>query len=413
MKKLFWLFLFAGLFWSCSDNDEDDSLHPEPSPGDDSITVMAYLLANNNLDDFMVDNVCFMYDGLATMTEKATLLIYWDGETAIGENASRHLLLKYETDGKGNINGRKALDASAKVKDILNEATIVKEYPEQVSTDKQVMASVLKDMVSEAPTSRYGLIYGSHGSSWLDTITTRALGYDGSYSNSILLPDMVEAMEGIGKPFDFLLFDACYMGTAEVCYEFRHVADYQISSVMEVPAYGFPYDLLLKDLYKGTVEGYKQACRTFIDFYKSEYDSGYTAWGTIALVDSKEVQPLTNLIKQEIVSNKVMLASYSAGGLQEYGRQAGYGIAYDLEHFVKDLNGGNAPQSFKAQLDKTILYKGCLEDARYSMYDYDVDATNFCGMGIYIPTAGKAKWNSYFKTLDWYTASGWNEVGSF
>lgn len=410
MLKRFWgVFLLFGLLVACTEDDEP-SVNPEPTPADESVTVLSYLIANNNLDDFMVQNVCIMYDGLAVMTEPATLLIYWDGQTAVGKNKSKHLILKYETDGKGKINGKKALETTSSWKEVFDEAVILKEYPDQLSTDKEVMATVLQDMAKFSPTQNLGLIVGSHGSSWYNTIYTRALGYDGSTSNAINLPDMVEAMETLEKPFEFILFDACYMGTMEVAYEFRHVADYQISSVMEVPAYGFPYDYFLGDLFKGTVEGYKDVCQSFVDYWKSVYDEGKTAWGTIALIDSKEVEGMTQAVREQIVVHKDTLASYVPKRIQEYGRQAGQGIAHDLEHFVKDLNGGETPQAFAEQLEKTVLYKGCLEEARYTPYNYDVDATNYCGLGIYIPQSNKSKWNPYFKTLDWYEASGWNEV---
>lgn len=410
MLKRFWgVFLLFGLLVACTEDDEP-TVNPEPTPADESVTVLSYLIANNNLDDFMVQNVCIMYDGLAVMTEPATLLIYWDGQTAVGKNKSKHLILKYETDGKGKINGKKALETTSSWKEVFDEAVILKEYPDQLSTDKEVMAAVLQDMAKFSPTQNLGLIVGSHGSSWYNTIYTRALGYDGSTSNAINLPDMVEAMETLEKPFEFILFDACYMGTMEVAYEFRHVADYQISSVMEVPAYGFPYDYFLGDLFKGTVEGYKEVCQSFVDYYKSEYDDGNIAWGTIALIDSKEVENMTQAVREQIVAHKDTLASYVPKRIQEYGRQAGQGIAHDLEHFVKDLNGGETPAAFAEQLEKTVLYKGCLEEARYTPYNYDVDATNYCGLGIYIPQSNKSKWNPYFKTLDWYEASGWNEV---
>lgn len=410
MLKRFWgVFLLFGLLVACTDDDEP-TVNPEPNPADESVTVLSYLIANNNLDDFMVQNVCIMYDGLAVMTEPATLLIYWDGQTAVGKNKSKHLILKYETDGKGKINGKKALETTSSWKEVFDEAVILKEYPDQLSTDKEVMATVLQDMAKFSPTQNLGLIVGSHGSSWYNTIYTRALGYDGSTSNFINLPDMVEAMETLEKPFEFILFDACYMGTMEVAYEFRHVADYQISSVMEVPAYGFPYDYFLGDLFKGTVEGYKDVCQSFVDYWKSVYDEGKTAWGTIALIDSKEVEGMTQAVRQQIVAHKDTLASYVPKRIQEYGRHAGQGIAHDLEHFVRDLNGGETPAAFAKQLEKTVLYKGCLEEARYTPYNYDVDATNYCGLGIYIPQSNKSKWNPYFKTLDWYEASGWNEV---
>ena len=410
MLKRFWgVFLLFGLLVACTEDDEP-TVNPEPTPADESVTVLSYMIANNNLDDFMVQNVCIMYDGLAVMTEPATLLIYWDGQTAVGKNKSKHLILKYETDGKGKINGKKALETTSSWKEVFDEAVILKEYPDQLSTDKEVMATVLQDMAKFSPTQNLGLIVGSHGSSWYNTIYTRALGYDGSTSNAINLPDMVEAMETLEKPFEFILFDACYMGTMEVAYEFHHVADYQISSVMEVPAYGFPYDYFMGDLFKGTVEGYKDVCQSFVDYYKSVYDEGKTAWGTIALIDSKEVEGMTQAVREQIVAHKDTLASYVPKRIQEYGRQAGQGIAHDLEHFVKDLNGGETPQAFAEQLEKTVLYKGCLEEARYTPYNYDVDAANYCGLGIYIPQSNKSKWNPYFKTLDWYEASGWNEV---
>jgi hypothetical protein len=219
---------------------------------------------------------------------------------------------------------------------------------------------------------------------------------------------MVSALMSSGRKFEFVLFDACFMGTAEISYAFRNVADYQIASVMEVPAYGFPYDVFMKHLYEGSVEGYQKVCDAYTQFYAERYKSGMQAWATISLVDSKEVQSLTGLIKQEITTHKNALADYDISVLQEYGRQGGPDIAYDLEHFVKDLNGGTVPSAFKAQLDKTVIYKGSLDKARPS--NYSVDPSNYCGMGIYIPIESRSKWNTYFQTIDWFTASGWNTV---
>jgi hypothetical protein len=331
----------------------------------------------------------------------------------MGKNNSTHLILKYETDGKGNINGKPALGIDATTREILDVAEVLKEYSSQVSTDKNVFQSVLSDMVSFSPTDKLGLIIGSHGSAWLNTISTsgRALGYDGTTSNSIELTDMVEAIETVGNKFEFLLFDACFMGTAEVCYECRDLADYIIASVMEVPGYGFPYDYFLSDLYNGTITGYKKVCQSFVDYYKSEYEKGKDGcWGTIALVDCSEVTNLITLVREEIVTHKDALSDYDADKLQEYGRDGGKYIAYDLQHFIKDLNGGEVPWAFENQMNKTVLYKGCLEEARYYSYNYDVDVDNYCGLGLYIPLPTRSKWNTYFKTLDWYTASGWNEV---
>lgn len=400
-------FLFV-LLSSCGKNEDDPQPKPVPS---EELSILAYMVANNNLDDDLLANIGGMYDGLAEMDKEATLLVYWDGKTTIGANNSNHLILKYKTDGKGNINGKPALDFSATMNDVLAEAEIVKEYDTQYSVDKKVMEQVLKDMAAQVPTDKLGLVFGSHGSSWLNSIyTSRAFGQDGLGDNTILIPDMVEAIGSVDKKFEFILFDACYMATAEVAYAFRNVCDYQISSVMEVPAYGFPYEDFMKYLYKGNVDSYKKVCQSFIDFYQSYYNDGNNSWGTVALIDSKQMDNLMSELKTEIVAHKDVLANYDTDHLQEYGRSSGPYIAYDLGHLIGDLNNGKLPSAFSVQLDKTVLYKGCLEKARYPYYNYDVDVANYSGMGIYIPVKERPKWNNYFKTLDWYTVSGWNEV---
>lgn len=425
MKNLVISLLALFFLISCTKDDEVLEIPHDT----DSITVLSYLIASDNgLNHDLFLNIVTMYYGLASMDKPATLLIYWDGDTRIA--GKTHLILKYETDGRGNINGRRALDIDADVSDILDEAQVVKDYDSQICTDKEVMKKVLYDMKAYAPTDKLGLIVGSHGSSWLNSINTtgRAIGFDDEQVNSIQLSDMVEVLQSLGNKFEFILFDACFMGSIEVCYEFYPVADYLITSVMEVPAEGFPYDMFMNDLCKGNVEGYKKVCEAFIDYYQKKDDKykrgekgGESRWGTVSLINCKEIPLLTEIIKEELVTHKEKLSLYDETVLQEYGRAGGYGIAYDLEHFIKDLNGNIIPESFKTQLKKTVLYTNALYEASYSRekknkngeyeyHKYDVDASNYCGLGLYIPIKEYPMWNTFFKTIDWYKASGWSEV---
>ena len=55
----------------------------------------------------------------------------------------------------------------------------------QTSTEKTVMQTVIGDMMSVYPSESYGIIFGSHGSGWLPTITgTRSIGQDGGRYSS-------------------------------------------------------------------------------------------------------------------------------------------------------------------------------------------------------------------------------------
>ena len=407
MKKLFLLLTFVSLFTACKDDDGPSGGKKENAP----ITVMGYFIADaSGIEDDIFRNIAAMYDGLALMKKPATLLVYWDGSGDYGQWEDP-VILRYTTDGKGNVNGQKQLPEDATANEVVDLAEVVKQYPSQLSVDKSVMTQVLKDMIAVSPTERVGLVAASHGSAWTNSIfMSRSFGQDGKGTdNTMLVSDMADAMKATGKKFDFLLFDACFMGTAEVCYDLRDVADYQIVSVMEVPAYGFPYESSLDYLYEGTVDGYKKICQAYIDFYQERYENGDYAWGTIALVDSKEMEGLADATRAEIVEHKDVLGNdFDESDIQEYGKQGGRGIAYDLGQLMAVLNNGTMPNAFADQLNKTVLYKSCLEIANPS--SYKVDAANYCGLGVYIPIRYNDNWNDFFKTISWYTVVGWNEV---
>lgn len=407
MKKLFLLLTFVSLFTACKDDDGPSGGKKENAP----ITVMGYFIADaSGIEDDIFRNIAAMYDGLALMKKPATLLVYWDGSGDYGQWEDP-VILRYTTDGKGNVNGQKQLPEDATANEVVDLAEVVKQYPSQLSVDKSVMTQVLKDMIAVSPTERVGLVAASHGSAWTNSIfMSRSFGQDGKGTdNTMLVSDMADAMKATGKKFDFLLFDACFMGTAEVCYDLRDVADYQIVSVMEVPAYGFPYESSLDYLYEGTVDGYKKICQAYTDFYKQRYENGNQAWGTIALVDSKEMEGLADATRAEIVEHKDVLGNdFDESDIQEYGKQGGRGIAYDLGQLMAVLNNGTMPSVFADQLNKTVLYKSCLEIANPS--SHKVDAANYCGLGVYIPIRYNDNWNDFFKTISWYTVAGWNEV---
>jgi hypothetical protein len=407
MKKLFLLLTFVSLFTACKDDDGPSGGKKENAP----VTVMGYFVADaSGIEDDIFRNIAAMYDGLALMKKPATLLVYWDGSGDYGQWEDP-VILRYTTDGKGNVNGQKQLPEDATANEVVDLAEVVKQYPSQLSVDKSVMTQVLKDMIAVSPTERVGLVAASHGSAWTNSIfMSRSFGQDGKGTdNTMLVSDMADAMKATGKKFDFLLFDACFMGTAEVCYDFRDVTDYQIVSVMEVPAYGFPYESSLDYLYEGTVDGYKKICQAYIDFYQERYENGDYAWGTIALVDSKEMEGLADATRAEIVEHKDVLGNdFDESDIQEYGKQGGRGIAYDLGQLMAVLNNGTMPNAFADQLNKTVLYKSCLEIANPS--SHKVDAANYCGLGVYIPIRYNDNWNDFFKTISWYTVAGWNEV---
>ena len=408
MKKILFLLLASVLLASCGgDNDDPKIPEKEQAP----VTVWAYLVADTNIKSDLRDNIKDMYEGLSEMDRQATLLIYWDGGSSDTYLAASPCILKYTTDGYGNVNGTAARDSSYRIAFIASQAEIVKAYEPQLSTDKDVMTSVLKDMKSFTTTDKVAMIAGSHGSAWSNSIfarSARSFGQDGSGTdNTITTGDMAEAVAQAGVKLDLLLFDACMMGTAEVCYDFKDAANYMIVSALDVPAPGFPYELFMGSLYKGTTAGYTEVCQAYVEYYRT-YPDG---WASIALVDEAQMDGLASAVKAQLTAHKEDLYNYDPiDKLQQYGLNpyaTGFKyISFDMKQFMEDLNGGTTPAAFQSQLNKTILYAGCLEDTEY----YTIEASKFCGLGMYIPVSVRSAWNTYFKTLDWYTAAGWDEI---
>ena len=66
MKKYFGALFFIGLFSACNNNDE-----PQPVPEKENITILSYLVANNNLNDYLVGNIATMYDEPETFVLKS------------------------------------------------------------------------------------------------------------------------------------------------------------------------------------------------------------------------------------------------------------------------------------------------------------------------------------------------------
>lgn len=278
------------------------------------------------------------------------------------------------------------------------------------------MQTVIGDMMSAYPSESYGIIFGSHGSGWLPTIAgTRSIGQDGGRysSDTALIPELAEVLRTVNpQKFDFVLFDACMMGCAEVYYELKDAARYCIASVLDIPAAGFPYASVMPYLYENAIKDYLgPICKDYIDYYN------YNGWGTISAVDCNQMEGLAEAVRSVILSNQDSLKNVDTADLQQYGKGSSNfkGYAYDMLQFIEKLCGGMAPDDFTQQLKKTVVYTGYTHDPTSSLYRIDGD--NYSGMGMYIPnsftTPKYLLWNNYFKSsIAWYHASGWAETES-
>lgn len=420
MKK--WLYTLLVIVLAACSNEI-----PEQQPAKRSgRTVLAYLISNNkagSLDTYLRDNVIDMYTALGNMKESCTLLVFYrpyTGDTPL----SNPTLMSFYADGRGNINNLAALTGSDLTFDAVCRIAQKKEYTmnSQIATDPAVMEEVFTDMQTVAPSDSYGLILGSHASGWMKgtSVPTKAFGDDDGYN--IDIPDLADVLKNsFSEKLDFVLFDACMMGTAEVGYELRETTSYCIASVMETPVYGFPYDQILPYLYSENVD-YSAVCHEFISFNKTK-----DVWGTCAVMDCSQMENLASAVKAKLSEWQDALSSVSMQNVQQYGVNSYKYFSYDVLDFfrelgrksgvVKTIDLNEAIASVQSALNQAVIAKDCLSGVDYDFEGLTIDGTRFCGIGMYIPgeynryVANKTTWNGYYEqSISWYRAAGWADL---
>lgn len=419
MKK--WVYGLLVVFLAACSNEI-----PEQQPAKRSgRTVLAYLISNNragSLDAYLRNNVIDMYTALGNMKESCTLLVFYRPYTNDAP-LSNPTLMSFYTDGRGNVNNQPALTGNNLTFESICQVAEKKEYTmnSQIATDPAMMEEVFKDMQTAAPSDSYGVIFGSHGTGWMkgNSVLTKAFGDDSGYH--IDIPDLANALKNsFTKKLDFVLFDACMMGTAEVCYELKDVTSHCVGSVLETPVYGFPYDQLLPYLYADSVD-YSAVCHEFISFNKTN-----NLWGTCAAVDCSQMDNLAEAVKAKLLEWKEALPSVSMENVQQYGVNSYRYFSYDVLDFFRELGrkSGVADTdlnteiaSVQTALNQAVIAKECLAGPEYEFDGLTVDDARFCGIGMYIPgeynryVTDKTSWDSYYtQSIAWYRAAGWDAL---
>lgn len=423
MKK--WLYILLVIVLAACSNEI-----PEQQPAKRSgRTVLAYLISNNkagSLDTYLRDNVIDMYTALGNMKESCTLLVFYrpyTGDTPL----SNPTLMSFYTDGRGNVNNQPVLSGDNLTFEAVCQIAQKKEYTmnSQIATDPVVMKEVFTDMQIVAPSDSYGLILGSHASGWMkgNSVQSKAFGDDDGYN--IDIPDLADVLKNsFSEKLDFVLFDACMMGTAEVGYELKEITSHCIASVMGTPALGFPYKQIFSYLYSENID-YSAVCHEFIFFNKIN-----NAWGTCAVMDCSQMENLASAVKAKLLEWQDALSSVSMQNVQQYGVNSYKYFSYDVLDFFRELGRksgvvkttdlNEAIASVQSALNQAVIAKDCLSGVDYDFEGLTIDETRFCGIGMYIPkevndyvpdNISWNNWNDYYKqSISWYRAAGWADL---
>lgn len=153
------------------------------------------------------------------------------------------------------------------------------------------------------PSESYGLILWSHGTGWLPPAynTLKSFGLDENFEMDIL--DLEEAIPD--KTFEYIIFDACLMGSVEVVYQLRYKVPYILASPTEILANGFPYSNIVTSLFdenESIQQRLENIANAYMDCYMTQ--SGKFKSASISLIQ-------TNALDELASKTSELLSSYS------------------------------------------------------------------------------------------------------
>lgn len=363
-----------------------------------SHTLLIYMAADNNLgyaDD--ADNLAKMYDAVGrSALNGGRLVVYHDP-----------------------LNGTPSLFEIFKGRSGKAEKRVIKNYEEHNSASAQTMGAVIADLRTSTPSLSYGMILWSHGTGWLpknspygyinnyspsaflqsDAIRdpyrvitmprTRAFGQDGS--QWMELSDLAQAMpDGM---FEYILFDACFMGEAEVAYALRNKTHYLMASSAEIIAEGMPYDLILSECFSGR---YQSVCERYFNYYNSKQGDYRSA--TIALYDCSQMNALAESVAPIIDRFRSQIPGLDISNIQRFDRNRNHTM-FDMQNVVATLipdQNDLIRTQFEQQLSRTVI---CKYNTEWMFGSFQVKT--FCGISMYLPRAQYTDLNPDYENTEW------------
>ena len=283
MRVFFLYFILIMSLASCCKDDD-----PLPQP-DDRQTLFLYFPWSSNLTSFFQRNIEDIEKAMLEKSlEKERILVF------LMTSSTEASLIELTCENGSSIR------------------TTLKSYSNPAFTTAEGITTIIKDVISFAPASRYAMIIGGHGMGWLpiesDKVGLRSYqknhweyenvpltryfgGTSAEYQTEITT--LAEGIYNSGIKMEYILFDDCYMSSIEVAYDLKDVTDYLIASPTEIMAHGFPYDIIGGYLI-GEVD-YQAVSENFYEFYLN-----YTIMpcGTIGIINCSELDALASVMKE-------------------------------------------------------------------------------------------------------------------
>lgn len=387
-KRIISLFvLLLPLLFSCEREGFDINLRVGPCPMRyDRKVMLLYEAGFNSLSGDLAMNISTLKDGYLPGAgfDEDILLVFSHLRSGSYSNETAPVMTRlYQVNGVPVTDTLRVWPAGTQI------------------ADAAIVTEVLTWVRDEFPASGYGAVFSSHATGWLPegyyinpkkyegssrtgsvwyTPPRHSFGqeyYDsGTKTSEIELHDFAAA---IPYKLDYILFDACLMGTVEVAWELKDACSYVAFSPCEIPAAGFDYSTLTSHLLKQKEPDLKGVCEDYFARYRN--DSAYGA--AITMVDCGALDPLAAVCRDLFETYRSSIRSLSGSNVQVYDRIMGskdFYVFFDLKDLLREAGATDLELSeVQDALDQALVYEAHTD--RF----ISVDLTRTCGLAVYLP----------------------------
>lgn len=366
-----------------------------------SKSTLIYMVADNNLDYYGVENIKELEQGLPP-DGKGYVFVFVDRNK--GGIPSHPYLLQIH-------------------RDTVNQfitSTILQSYEEQNSCTSECLKQIIKDVEvysATLNTQLSRLVLWSHGSGWLP----RGTSFDSDKHNPMMysfgmdegqsitqgeseemeITELAEALSG--HHFEYLIMDACFMGNIETAYELKDYFDYMILSPSEILSMGYPYVEVACDLISDDVKVQNIADKYFT-YYANKKNAFCSA--TISVVNCQYLMELAQCMQKYY---KRLSEQKKEGNFPFYDRITQYdrtksNYFFDFKQFVTQSCNDKAILKDVLDVWSKVLISYKHTEKMFSV----LDLSETSGLSIYIPNNydKREKIHTYYKKLRWSEDSG-------
>ena len=342
-------------------------------------TVIVYLGTDNNFRNEAAEKIEILRNNRNSNID-GNLLVYADtGEKPV-------LVHIYNTKRRGAI------------------ADTIETYSPENSANPAIFTRVLNKARTYCPAASYGLVVLSHATGWLPAGMSNPIGLKsvildastGETDNYMELSDFADA---IPYKLDFIIFDACFMGAIEVCYELKDKADYIVASPAEALSPGFVYSTMMQHLFAPEPD-LTAVARDFYEYYDSKTNTWDPWWqrsATVSVVKTAELDELVTVVR-DITQNNAL--SDDLENIQTFGFGA-QKIYFDLKDYLLKCSPENQ-NVIQAAFDQCVTYKACTPSYYTAAIPNGMQPIeSFCGLTVYIPQTEYPQANEAYFALKW------------